>query len=410
MKKSILVIDDSALMRRVLSDTVNSDPRFAVKDVAVNGEEGLKLLLASPTLYDAVLLDIYMPKMTGLELLKELENHKEVTSKIVVCSTKADESAEETMIALEHGAFDFIKKPENLIHAKSNVFRDNLLAVLEVATEEAAKAVARAAKASEKPPEKPPIKPAVPIRQPGTTVTSTATTGTVSVSVQTGATPIPPSTSAAQATSAVPTTPVIDRASIKKGAGNKIIALACSTGGPKTLQSVIPYLPKDLDAPMVLVQHMPAGFTHSLAMRLNDMSQVRVKEAVNGEPLQKGTVYIAPGGKHLKVTCTGGLPKIEISDDPPRDALKPCANIMYESLMDSKYDEIVCVVLTGMGADGTEGIKALKSKKKLYVVAQDEATSVVYGMPKMVARANLTDEILPVTQIADIITKKVGVQ
>lgn len=379
MKKSILVIDDSALMRRVLSDTVNSDSRFSVRDVAVNGEEGLKLLLASPTLYDAVLLDIYMPKMTGLELLKELENHKEVTSKIIICSTKADESAEETMIALEYGAFDFIKKPENLIHAKSNIFRDNLLAVLEVATEETARATARAEKASEKLSGRQ----TVPVRQPGVQAASVSSALSVSVS---------------------------DRATLKKGSGNKIIALACSTGGPKTLQSVIPYLPKDLDAPMVLVQHMPAGFTNSLAMRLNDMSQVRVKEAVNGEPLQKGTVYIAPGGKHLKIACVGGLSKIEISDDAPRDALKPCANIMYESLLDSKYDEIVCVVLTGMGADGTEGIRALKNKKKLYVIAQDEATSVVYGMPKMVARANLTDEILPVTQIADIITKKVGVQ
>ncbi len=159
---------------------------------------------------------------------------------------------------------------------------------------------------------------------------------------------------------------------------------------------------------MVLVQHMPAGFTNSLAERLNDMSKIQVKEAINGEILVKGTVYIAPGGKHLKVV--GTTPKIEISDEPPRDALRPCANIMYESLVDSKYDEIVCVVLTGMGADGTVGIQALNQKKKIYVIAQDEATSVVYGMPKMVARAGLTDEILPVTEIADTITKKVGVQ
>lgn len=355
--KNILIVDDSALMRRVLADTVASDSRYTVKDIAVNGEEGLKLLLAKPDLYDAVLLDIYMPRMTGLQLLEELEKHKEVRAKVIICSTKADESAEETMIALEHGAFDFIKKPENLIHAKSNVFRESLLAVLEVATEEAK------------------------------TVRKTAPVSTPKYA--------PP----AKRTTAVSREP-----------GEKIIALACSTGGPKTLQSVIPLLPEGLDAPMVLVQHMPAEFTNSLAMRLNDMSKVKVKEAVNGEPLQKGTVYIAPGGRHLKVNCSGGLPKAEITDDPPRDALRPCANIMYESLMNSRYDEIICVVLTGMGADGTEGIKALKTKKKVYVVAQDEATSVVYGMPKMVARAGLTNEILPVTEIADIITKKVGVQ
>lgn len=360
MKKNILIVDDSALMRRVLSDTVSSDPRFTVKDVAINGEEALQLLLAAPDLYDAALVDIYMPKMTGLELLENLEKHREVKTPVIICSTKADESAEETMMALEHGAFDFIKKPENLIHASSNTFKDTLIAVLEVATETKSEAK--------------------------------------KVSIPT---PVKP---------ASVTIPVRKEFMPQKGTGNKIIALACSTGGPKTLQSVIPLLPKELNAPMVLVQHMPVGFTKSLAMRLNDMSKVQVKEAVNGEPLQKGTVYIAPGGKHLKVNCVGGIPKAEISDDPPRDALRPCANIMYESLMNSKYDEVVCVVLTGMGADGTAGIKALKQKKRLYVIAQDEATSVVYGMPKMVAREGLTDEILPVTEIADIITKKVGVQ
>ncbi len=366
MKKNILVVDDSALMRRILVDAINADPRFTVRDIASDGEEGLKLLLNSPSLYDAVLLDIYMPKMTGLELLEELEKHKEVTSRVVICSTRADESAKETMTALEHGAFDFIKKPDNLIQARGSLFRDNLMAVLEVAAEAKSAEVKKLA-------EQKVVRPVVSVRQQ--------------------VTPPPPS---------------IEKVPPKKGTGNKIIALACSTGGPKTLQSVIPYLPKDLDAPMVLVQHMPAGFTNSLAERLNDMSKIQVKEAINGEILVKGTVYIAPGGKHLKVV--GTTPKIEISDEPPRDALKPCANIMYESLVYSKYDEIVCVVLTGMGADGTVGIQALKQKKKIYVIAQDEATSVVYGMPKMVARAGLTDEILPVTEIADTITKKVGVQ
>ena len=190
-----------------------------------------------------------------------------------------------------------------------------------------------------------------------------------------------------------------------------MIALACSTGGPKTLQSVIPLLPEGLNAPMVLVQHMPKGFTKSLAMRLNDMSKVKVKEAADGDILQKGWVYIAPGGSHLKVAkLPGGGYKAVISDEPPRDALKPCANIMYESLVGSAYDEIVCVVLTGMGADGTEGIKTLKKRNKVYVISQDEETCVVYGMPKMVAQAGLSDEVLPITEVANSIIKKVGVQ
>ena len=366
MKKNILVIDDSALMRRVLSDSINSDPRFIVKDVAVNGEEGLKMLLETPTLYDAVLLDIYMPKMTGLELLVELEKHKEVKPKVVICSTRADESATETLTALEHGAFDFIKKPVNLVQARGNMFREHLLEILDVATQARTPVI----------PKRPEVRPVL----------------------------------SASKSSALTAPPLAEKLVFSKGTGTKLIALACSTGGPKTLQSVIPYLPKELDAPMVLVQHMPAGFTSSLADRLNEISKVHVKEAEDGELLEKGTVYIAPGGKHLKVAGAQGAPRIIVSDEPPRDALKPCANLMYESLVDSRFDEIVCVVLTGMGADGTEGIKALKAKKKVYVIAQDEATCVVYGMPKMVARARLTDEVLPVTEIANTITKKVGVQ
>lgn len=377
MKKNILIVDDSALMRRVLSDTVNSDERYQVKDIANNGEEGLKLILANPTGYDAILLDIYMPKMTGLELLMELEKKKGHYPRIVICSTKADESAEETMIALEHGAFDFIKKPENLINAKSNTFKEALLAILEVATETRPK------------------------RMITTTRPSPAATSNIVVR-----------TSITKPSSFTARTPVRSiPIPAQKGTGNKLIALACSTGGPKTLQSVIPLLPEGLNAPMVLVQHMPKGFTKSLAMRLNDMSKVNVKEAAEGDILQKGCVYIAPGGSHLKVAkLPGGGYKAVISDEPPRDALKPCANIMYESLVGSAYDEIVCVVLTGMGADGTEGIKALKKRNKVYVISQDEETCVVYGMPKMVAQAGLSDEVLPITEVANSIIKKVGVQ
>lgn len=361
MKKNILIVDDSALMRRVLSDTVNSSEKYQVKDIAINGEEGLKLILTNPTQYDAVLLDIYMPKMTGLQLLMELEKKKGNFPKIIICSTKADESATETITALEHGAFDFIKKPENLINAKSNTFKDALLKLLDVAT-------------MGKPRRSVVTFPAKPKEMPSKIVSSS-------------------------------------RIPLQKGTGNKLIALACSTGGPKTLQSVIPFLPENLDAPMLLVQHMPKGFTNSLAMRLNEMSKVTVKEAVDGEILKKGYVYIAPGGSHLKVAkVSGNNYKAVISDEPPRDALRPCANIMYESLAGSIYDEIVCVVLTGMGADGTEGIKALKKKNKVYVISQDENTSVVYGMPKMVAQAGLSDEVLPITEVANSIIKKVGVQ
>ncbi len=365
MKTKVLVIDDSALMRRILSDVVNAQQNFETDRFAINGKDALRILLENPTYYDIALMDIYMPFMTGLELLKELKNHPEVTTKIIVCSTKADESAEETFTALEYGAFDFIKKPENIIGAKNSGFHTELVNLLNAAVENRRKE-----------------------RNKPKTVVQPTVTQAAEVKAQ-----------------------AIRSADIPKGKGTKLIALACSTGGPKTLQSIIPLLDKDMDAGMVLVQHMPKGFTGTLAKRLDGMSAVSVKEAADGDIVEKGCVYIAPGGYQMKVNQQpGGKYKIEITDDPPRDSLKPCANIMYESLIGSKVDEIVCVVLTGMGADGTEGIRKLKQSNKLYVIAQDEETSVVYGMPKVVAAAGLTDEVVSLPQIANTIMKKVGVQ
>lgn len=364
MKVKVLIVDDSTLMRRILSDVVNANPQFEVDRTAVNGKEGLQILLDNPAYYDIVLLDIYMPYMTGLELLKELQQHPEVKAKIIICSTKADESAEETFTALEYGAFDFIKKPDNLVGARNHNFHNELINLLCAAVENKNREITRKLAQQRS------------VRR-----------------------------------TEVRKTPVADVIQAPKGVGNKIIALACSTGGPKTLQEIIPLLPHNLDAGMVLVQHMPKGFTRTLSARLDSMSKVTVKEAQDGDIVEKGCVYIAPGGYQMRLQqLPGDKYKIVITDEPPRDSLKPCANIMYESLINSKADEIVCVVLTGMGSDGTEGIGALKKSNKTYVIAQDEETSVVYGMPKAVAKAGLTDTIVPLQEIANTIIKKVGVQ
>lgn len=195
-----------------------------------------------------------------------------------------------------------------------------------------------------------------------------------------------------------------------KSGSKKVVALACSTGGPKSLQQVIPMLPKNLDAGVVLVQHMPAGFTASLAARLNEISDINVKEGADGDVIQKGWVYIAPGGKHIEVVKKASEYVIKLNDEPPIDGLRPCANVMYKSLVQCNYDEITCVVLTGMGADGTEGIKTLSaSHKKIHVIAQDEDSCVVYGMPKAIAQTGLVDEVVPLNKIAETITKNVGV-
>lgn len=348
MKKNILVVDDSALMRRVVCDIIQLDGRYQVEDVARDGKEAYELVKTKQ--YDAMILDINMPRMNGLELL-ELMQKERIRLPVIMASTLTTEGAKETLRALELGAFDFVTKPGNFVEARGLTFRDLL-----------SKALGAAYKASEE----------------GHRIVHRK-----------------------------PVKPVI--AECRNQQLKKVVGLACSTGGPRALQSVIPYLPKNLDAAVLLVQHMPAGFTATLAERLNDMSEVEVKEAVDGELISKGCVYIAPGGKHMICARTPQGHIIKITDDPPRDALKPSANTMYESFAYSSYEEVVCVVLTGMGADGTKGIKQLKNTKKLYVIAQDAASSVVYGMPKSVADAGLVNEVVSLEAIAAAITKNVGV-
>jgi two-component system chemotaxis response regulator CheB len=387
-EKNILIVDDSALMRRLISDIIKSDKRFVVKDIATNGIEALELVQKSSSAYDCIILDINMPKMNGLEFLDQLQK-KRIKATVIVVSTLAKEGAKETILALERGAFDFVTKPENYLDAKEEHFKKRLLETLFLAiglTEETSTAESQDKK------EKPDFR----SLRAGKIIEREETKRVVKEEVK--------------RTSSVRTSfEPHKRLSGSKSGKNKLIALACSTGGPKSLQLVIPYLPHNLDAPVVLVQHMPKGFTNSLAQRLNEMSKVSVKEAADGDILKKGHVYLAPGGLQMRIAKQGSNYKIVTTEEPARDGLRPCANIMYESLVDSDFDEITCVVLTGMGSDGTKGIGLLGENKNVYVIAQDNASSVVYGMPKAVADAGLVDEVHPLENIADAIIKNVGV-
>lgn len=393
--KKILLIDDSALMRRVISDIINEGNDYEVAAIAKDGLEGFDMIVSNPNLYSAIILDINMPKMNGLELLQKLQkNHIEQT--VIVVSTVAKEGAKETIQALEYGAFDFVTKPENYFETKGNDFKRRIHDMLNIATSSRA-SVER-------------TKPAVSrITQSGSKLSSSLTSRLSSDKKASN-----DAISALRKRNEVYDTlpPKVNPAkftNIKSGT-RKIVALACSTGGPKSLQQVIPMLPKNLDAGVVLVQHMPAGFTASLAARLNEISDINVKEGADGDVIQKGWVYIAPGGKHIKVVKKAAEYVIKLNDEPPIDGLRPCANVMYKSLVQCNYDEITCVVLTGMGADGTEGIKALSAgKKKIHVIAQDEESCVVYGMPKAIAQTGLVDEVVPLNKIAETITKNVGV-
>lgn len=186
--------------------------------------------------------------------------------------------------------------------------------------------------------------------------------------------------------------------------------IASSTGGPKALHQLIPAIDKHIDAPVVIVQHMPQGFTASLAERLNDISDITVSETKDGEVLQKGHVYLAQGGKHLVlIRDKFGRICLEQNDEEPINGLRPCANITFSSVNQIPVDSIVCAVLTGMGADGCAAIRELRKTQKIYTIAQSKDTCVVYGMPKAIVDSGIADVVLPLEEIGQEITKKTGV-
>lgn len=382
MTKKVIIIDDSALMRRVLSDIIETDKRFVVDSTAANGLDALDQIVKEPKRFELAILDINMPKMNGMEFLEQIEKLN-LPLRVIVVSTVAKEGAKETIRCLELGAFDFVTKPESFIEAKGDSFRQRIIQKLCVASgfEENHKeqknlsdTVSQKSGSDEK--------------KPGGRVADIKQISALRAgSVKT------------------------EKAPFKRVGANakKLIALACSTGGPKALNTLIPMLPKNLDAPMLIVQHMPEGFTNSLAQRLDELSTIHVKEAENGEQIQKGVVYIAKGGSQLRLKQSGKSNLLQVTVEEARNGLKPCADIMYESLLDCDFDEIICVVLTGMGADGTLGISQLNNKKNIYVISQTKETCIVYGMPKVVAEAGLSDEVVPLEKIADSIIKIVGV-
>ena len=346
MKKNVMIIDDSALMRRVMSDIIDKTEQYQVAYTANNGLEALEILRQSPQLY-LIFVDINMPKMGGVELLKIMKQER-IEIPTIIFSSSAERSSAETIEALSLGAVDFLKKPENILvnmgHFREKVMK--VFAILERTDDESIVIVKERMQKKR------------------------------------------------------------ERSHIGRG---KLVAIACSTGGPRALQEGIPYLPSNLDAPVLVVQHMPEGFTASLANRLDDISNISVKEAAEGDVLENGRVYIAKGGSHMRIQYERGQHVVRLGQDAPVSGLRPYANYMYESLLQSDYYEIICVVLTGMGADGTKGIGMLSQEKNVYVISQDRESSTVYGMPKMIAQSGLSDEIVSLDKVAKAIINITGV-
>ena len=351
--KKILIIDDSAFMRRVISDIINSDSRCIVVGTAKNGKEGLERIAELNP--DVITLDIEMPVMDGLEMLEQLM--KINPKPVIILSAVAQQAAIATLRALELGAIDFITKPQNIFKMSAEEMRNELLEKIFTAS--------RTKQVSTKK-----------IHQ-----------------VMSNKTVLPRTT-----TNGI------------NGSLKKIIAIGTSTGGPRALQEVLPFIPGNIPVGIIIVQHMPPGFTKSLAERLDGLSQIRVKEAEDRELIRPGTAYIAPGDFHVVIEKTLSSELcICLSSSPPVGGHRPSVNVMMNSLSDTGIQNIIGVIMTGMGSDGCEGILNLKNHNNAHTIAQDEKSCVVYGMPKAIVEAGVADKIVPLSEIANEITKMVGV-
>ncbi|MCX7772497.1 MAG: chemotaxis response regulator protein-glutamate methylesterase [Clostridia bacterium] len=350
-KIRVLIVDDSALMRRIIQSILEQDPDISVVGSAKDGLEALKK--AKDLLPDIITLDVEMPVMDGISCLENLQ--RQGSYGIIMVSSFTQEGANATIKALELGAFDFISKPENVFHMSAD---EKKLEIIEK--------VKLACRTSKKAP----------------TLTS------IEKKIRPGA------------------PEQVSKASDLK----YIIAVGISTGGPRALSSILPEFPGDLPASIVVVQHMPPGFTRSLATRLNETCQMAVKEAEDNEELKAGTIYIAPGDNHTTFQSEGRATRIRLTKTPPTNGFRPSADVMMTSLAESQAQNIIGVIMTGMGNDGSKGLKELKTRKNAYVVAQDESTSIVYGMPRSAIELGVVDKTVPLQEIPTCIMNFMGVR
>jgi len=353
-----LVVDDTIFYRKVLSDILTSFPDLEVVGTANNGKIALSRIKSLQP--DLVTLDVEMPEMNGLEVLQEIKNEGLQTDCLVV-SSLTEKGGELTIKCLELGAFDFIPKPDE------ESTEENLQALTSSLTQKLRAYKRRREVQAVTRLKGPPIgedRPAERRRE-----------GSKAVLARTKA----PSQRADKA---------------------RAVAIGVSTGGPNALTAMLPDLPPDLGVPVFVVQHMPAVFTGSLAKALNAKCHLVVKEAVNGEVVSPGTVYIAPGGKQMKVASGAGWQKIiRVTDDPPENNCKPSADYLFRSVAREYGAKATGVVMTGMGSDGKLGIKLMKASGAMSI-AQDSASCVVYGMPKAIVDDGLADIVAPLEDLA----------
>jgi two-component system chemotaxis response regulator CheB len=370
--KKALVVDDSAFMRKLISDFLNSHSYIEVIGTARNGKDAVeKVKMLKP---DVVTLDVEMPLMNGLDALKEIMNTNPVP--VVMLSSTTKSGAENTILAMEFGAVDFIAKPGGAISLNLHDVKQDIISKVYAASH-------------------------VPVSKLTRSI---------------GRTPIQHSFSSEKIINAnkIIEKPIYSSKQVKdvldnskdifSKTGKRFVIIGTSTGGPRALQEVLTQLPATIDAPILIVQHMPAGFTKSLADRLNKLSAITVKEAEDGEKIVNGTAYIAPGGMHLKMRKIGSSYFINLDgEEPSRNGHRPSVDVLLESAALQLDINYVAVIMTGMGYDGRDGMERLKKNDRTISIAESAKTSVVYGMPKAIVDSKLADKIVDVQQIPETI-------
>jgi two-component system, chemotaxis family, protein-glutamate methylesterase/glutaminase len=345
-KIRILVVDDSGVIRRVVTEALASDPAIEVVGTAVDGRSAVdKVAQLKP---DAVTMDIEMPNMNGIEAVRAIRK-TQPRLPIVMFSTLTERGASATLDALAAGASDYVTKPSNTgsFEASKTNIREQLIPKLK------------------------------------------ALTGTRRVL----------GGSAGGAARQLPVPAPRPKTAIKPRAGAfQALVIGSSTGGPDALAQVLPLLPGDLPVPVLVVQHMPPLFTRLLAQRLDGSCKLKVAEAAEGDIVRPGQILIAPGGKHLTVRRQGTTVQAHLTEDPPENFCRPAVDVLFRSASSLWADRLLAVVLTGMGRDGEKGATLIRSAGG-EVFAQDEATSVVWGMPGAVTMSGQADKVLPLPRI-----------
>ena len=362
-------------MRKLISDFFIDNPRIEVIGTARNGKDAIKKIKElSP---DVVTMDVEMPELNGLEALKEIM--KTCPVPVIMLSSTTQKGTENTLTAMENGALDFVAKPSGAISLDLHKIKDELVHKVEQAAHV----------------------PVAKLKKPiGTKLTSTDSTLTTLDK--------PLISPIKKAVTPVVSKPVILGAKKPewKSHSKKIVLIGTSTGGPRALQEVITKIPVSIAAPILIVQHMPPGFTKSLATRLDQLSKIHVKEAEHGDILQNGVAYIAPGGYHLKLRKVGSTFAVVLDqEEPPRSGHRPSVDVRFESV--SKYNDFdkIAVIMTGMGYDGSKGLIKLKETGTTISIAESPQTCIVYGMPKAAVETQLVDEVADADDIAQTIMK-----